>query len=137
MQYRLLLPFCALFILSGCSRSFLISNGASDNRPLLFENEYQLSELKEVEVDGRAFFGIPSFSKNNKNNHTSGMLFYFNGIQLGRTPRILPIASLISMSLFAGKILNVAFPGERKYYYNSYGVPTYSNDRTGGIGIIP
>lgn len=119
-------------ILSSCSRSYLISNGAADNRPLLFENEYQLSELKEVEVDGSAFFGIPSFSKNNKNNHTSGMLFYFNGVQLGSTPRILPIASLLTMSLLGGTILNTAFPGD--YKYNSR---TRDYDYKGGIGILP
>jgi hypothetical protein len=115
MKVKLTLILVASLLLSSCSRTYLVSNGASDNRPLLFENEYNLSEVKEIEVKGRAFFGVPSFSKNNRNNHTSGMLFYFNGIQLGKTPRILPLASLVSMSLLSGSILNAIFPGDYKY----------------------
>ncbi len=132
MKEKITLFLFATFVLSSCSRSYLYSNGASDNRPLLFENEYNLSELKETEVKGRAFFGIPSFSKNNRNNHTSGMLFYFNGVQLGKTSRILPIASLVTMSLIGGTILHAAFPGDIKY--NSR---TRDYESTGGIGILP
>jgi hypothetical protein len=132
MKFSILFSCVTLLVLTGCSRSYLVSSGATDNRPLLFENEYELSELKEVEVEGRAFFGIPSFSKNNRNNHTSGMLFYFNGVQLGRTPRILPIASLVTMSFLGGTILSAAFPGD--YKYNSR---TRDYEYSGGIGIIP
>lgn len=121
-----------VLFLSSCSRTHLISSGSTDNRPLLFENEYELSELKEVEVEGKAVFGIPSFSKNNRNNHTSGFLFYFNGIQIGRTPRVIPVLSLISMSLAGGYILNSAFPGD-------YGKNPRNTDNinSGGIGILP
>jgi hypothetical protein len=139
MKMKITLVLFATFFLCSCSRSFLISNGAADNRPLLFENEYNLSELKEVEVKGHAFFGVPSFAKNNKNNHTSGMLFYFNGIQLGKTPRILPLVSLISMSLASGALLNAAFSGNNEYNERNYRY----NPRTGeykyrsGIGVIP
>jgi hypothetical protein len=129
---KIFLLFTSILLLTSCSRSYLISNGASDNRPLLFEGEYDITQIKDIEVEGKAFFGIPSFSKNNRNNHTSGMLFYFNGIRLGKTPRALPIASLIGMSLFSGKILNTIFPGD--YKYNSR---TRDYDYTGGIGVIP
>jgi hypothetical protein len=132
MKVKLTLILVASLLLSSCSRTYLVSNGASDNRPLLFENEYNLSEVKEIEVKGRAFFGVPSFSKNNRNNHTSGMLFYFNGIQLGKTPRILPLASLISMSLLSGSILNAIFPGD--YKYNSR---KKEYEYKGGVGVIP
>lgn len=121
-----------IIIQSSCSRGYLVSSGSTDNRPLLFEDEYQLSELQPVEINGKAFFGIPSFSRNNKNNHTSGMLFYFNGIQLGRTPRILPIASLVTMSLLGGRIINEFFPGS-----STYNPKTRDYDYSGGIGLIP
>jgi len=69
------------------------------------------------------------------------MLFYFNGIQLGRTPRILPIASLISMSLLGGRILNEFFPGKSSYNSSSYLGASNSRNRdyeySGGIGLIP
>jgi hypothetical protein len=129
---KIFLLITTVILLTSCSRSYLISNGASDNRPLLFEDEYDLSQINELEVEGKAFFGIPSFSKNNRNNNSSGMLFYFNGIRLGKTPRVLPIASLIGMSFVSGSILNAMFPGDLKY--NSR---TREYDYKGGIGVIP
>lgn len=91
-------------ILSSCSRSLLVSSGARDSRPLLFQNEYNLSELKELDVDGRAIFGIPSFTKNNRNKHTSGLLFYFNGLEIVKTRRIYPIATLFALTAIAGRL---------------------------------
>jgi hypothetical protein len=108
MKLTIIFSCVALSVLSGCSRSYLVSSGASDNRPLLFESEYELSELKEVEVDGKAFFGIPSFSKNNRNNHTSGILFYFNGIQLGKIPRAFPIATFAGLTLSTAGIFRLS-----------------------------
>ncbi len=46
MKVKITLILIATLVLSSCSRNYLISHGASDNRPLLFENEYNLSELK-------------------------------------------------------------------------------------------
>jgi hypothetical protein len=85
--------------MSSCAKSLLISNGAKDNKPLIFNNEYKTSNLEEITVEGKAFCGIPSFSKNNKNNHKNGFMFTFNGVTLAKTPRILPILSLIGYSV--------------------------------------
>ena len=65
----LLLALICSFLISSCAKSLLISNGAKDNKPLIFNNEYKTSNLEEIAVEVKAFCGIPSFSKNNKNNY--------------------------------------------------------------------
>jgi hypothetical protein len=94
----LLLALICSFLMSSCAKSLLISNGAKDNKPLIFNNEYKTSNLEEIVVEGSAFCGIPSFSKNNKNNHKNGFLFTFNGVELSKTKRILPILTLVGYS---------------------------------------
>jgi hypothetical protein len=88
----------ASVLLSSCSSTKLVSTGSKDNKPLLFNGEYETKNLKEIQVDGSAFLGIPSYSKNNKNNRNTGFLFTFNGVELGKTKRIMPILTLIGYS---------------------------------------
>jgi hypothetical protein len=78
----------------------LVSSGSRDNKPLLFNGEYQTKDLNELQIEGAAVFGIPTKSNNNKSSNT-GFIFTFNGIELGRTRRILPIMSLIGYSFFS------------------------------------
>jgi hypothetical protein len=90
----------ASLVLSSCSSSMLVSSGSRDNKPLLFNGEYQTKDLNELQIEGAAVFGIPTKSNNNKSSNT-GFIFTFNGIELGRTRRILPIMSLIGYSFFS------------------------------------
>jgi hypothetical protein len=101
----LLLALICSFLMSSCAKSLLISNGAADNKPLIFNNEYKTSNLEEITVEGTAFCGIPSFTKNNKNNNKNGFMFTFNGVTLGKTPRILPIISLIGYSFISQTVV--------------------------------
>ena len=92
-------------LMASCSSSKLVSNGAKDNKPLIFNDEYQTSNLKEIQVDGSAFLGIPSFSKNNKNSHKNAFLFAFNGVDLGKTSRFLPTLTLIGYSFISQTVV--------------------------------
>ena len=116
----LLLVIATSLLLSSCSHSYIISSGAKDNKPLIFNNEYETKKLNEITVDGEAFWGIPSFSKNNQHNRKYGMLFTFNGVQLGKTPRILPMATLIGYSLGLGYMFGPKSSWNYSSYYNEY-----------------
>ena len=85
-------------LLSSCSKSFYTSNGARDQRPLLFENEYHIKELSDIQSTGKAFWGIPISQKKYKGKH--GMILYFNGVAITKTPKILPILTLLSLDYF-------------------------------------
>ena len=97
MKYSVnaLLLLAMVFLFASCAKKLLVTNGASSNSPLLFSGEYKTENLKPIEVEGHAFWGIPSFKKNNRNNHKSGFLFYFNGVEVGRLPRIVPILTML------------------------------------------
>ena len=65
--------FFSLFIIiclvmSSCSKSLYVSNGARDNRPLLFDDEYVIEDLGEINSTGKAFWGIPIKDKKYKKN---------------------------------------------------------------------
>lgn len=96
------LMFIVLF--SSCSRQLLISNGSFDNKPLLFNGEYETKDLNYIEVQGKSVFGIPSFSTNNQNNRAQGFVVTFNGVSLNKTTRIAPIMSLIGVSILTQQI---------------------------------
>jgi hypothetical protein len=115
-----------IFILTGCqSTKWYSSNGAKDNRPLLFEGEYVISDIDEIEVQGKAIFGIPSFSKNNKNNFNNGHIFEFNGLPLGKVPRILPILTMLGYSFGLTSLFASIIPiNETKTVRTLYGEST-------------
>ena len=96
---KLLSVFCisiiACCLFSSCSKSLYTSNGARDQRPLLFENEYDIQELSEIQSTGKAFWGIPISQKRYKRKN--GMILYFNGVALTKTPKVLPILTLLSL----------------------------------------
>jgi hypothetical protein len=132
----LLVSLIGSFLMTSCSKSLLISNGARDNKPLVFNNEYKTSNLEELVVEGSAFCGIPSFSKNNKNNHKNGFIFTFNGVELGKTRRILPILTLIGYSIGSQMAVQRLFGQKTETIDYGFEKETY---KTGEyrIGFIP
>ena len=103
-KYIFLLTLVSLI---GCSSTKYMSNGAKDNEPLLFEDEYELSKLNEINLEGSAFWGIPLSSELTKEaKNKSGYLFTFNGVNISKSSKILPILSLIGYSVTTGVILN-------------------------------
>lgn len=98
--------FLFLMFLGSCSSSLKVSTGATDNKPLLFNDEYETKSLNEVTIEGSSFWGIPSFSKNNKNKRDRGFIYTFNGVQLGRTPRIFPIITLVGYTFATGTVIS-------------------------------
>lgn len=112
VSYVNILLLSTVLFSTGCAKKLLISTGAKSNEPLIFNNEYKIEDLGQIEVEGSAFWGIPSFKKNNKNNHKRGMLFTFNGVNITKTPRILPIVTLIAYSSLCQNIAQLALFGE-------------------------
>ena len=53
-------------------------------------------------MNGSSLFGIPGFGSNNKNKNKYGLLFRFNGINIGRVPRALPILTMLGTTLLFG-----------------------------------
>ena len=117
MKIHLLSLLIIAFAFTSCNKSLFVSNGAKDNRPLLFQNEYEFKTLNEVTVEGEAICGIPSFSKNNQNNHHHGMLFTFNGVELGSVKRVFPILSMIGFT-YATSALIQSIGGREQINYN-------------------
>ena len=90
------LSFFACLLFSSCSSSLYTSNGARDQRPLLFDGEYDIEKLGEIKSTGKAFWGIPISQK--KYKRKSGSIgVYFNGVSLMKTPKILPILTLLTL----------------------------------------
>ena len=107
------LSFFACLLFSSCSNSLYTSNAARDQRPLLFEDEYDIKELSDVESTGKAFWGIPiSQKKYNQNRGSIGV--YFNGVSLTKTPKILSILTLLTLDYaFTSYVMQPIF-GEKK-----------------------
>ena len=106
---------------TSCTSQLKISTGANDNRPLNFNNEYTLQDLEPIEVEGSAFWGIPSFSSNSKSKRSTGFLFTFNGVEMGRSSRILPLLTLAGMSFYGGMIISdLAGYKEKSIYGRTY-----------------
>ena len=121
----------SLLSLIACSSTKYTSNGAQDNRPLLFEDEYELSELNEINLDGSAFWGIPLSSKS-PTNKQSGFLFTINGLAINKSTKILPILGMIGYTGAIGYGLNI-LAGDKLVmdggYYDAYNVfnPYYTS----------
>ncbi len=84
----------------------MISNGGySDVSLNTNSDQFEIKRLKEVKSEGNAIFGIP-FDK--KVGNKSGMIVRFNGVNLLGSNRILPIITLVGLSIAGGSILNEA-----------------------------
>lgn len=99
----------AITLLTSCSRQMYTGNGAlSDVSLQRNSSEYEIKRLNEIEVSGKSFWGIPSNSYN-ANKNKKGMVVRFNGLELGRTPKILPILTMVGYSFGVGGILQETF----------------------------
>ena len=115
----------SLVSLIGCTSTKYMSSGAKDNKPLLFEDEYELFKLNEINLEGSALWGIPLSSELTKEaKNKSGYLFTFNGVNIGKTPKILPILGMIGYSFVTGNLLST-IAGDKQVedggYYDNNG----------------
>jgi len=141
---NLSLLLVSVMLFSSCSKSLYTSNGARDQRPLLFDGEYDIEELGEIESTGTAFWGIPiSQSKYKRKSGSIGV--YFNGVSLMKTPKILPILTLLTLDFaFSAYVMQPIF-GEKKETYestewNGSEYVTVSNSYSTGdkrLGLVP
>ena len=138
------LSLFACLLLSSCSSSLYTSNGARDQRPLLFDGEYDIKELGEIKSTGKAFWGIPISQK--KYKRKSGSIgVYFNGVSLTKTPKILPILTLLALDLYFTTIVMQPIFGEKQQTslsqeWNGYEYITVSNSYSTGekrLGLVP
>jgi len=120
---------------TSCSKKYLVSTGAHDNIPLLYNGEYKTENLKEVNVDGNAFWGIPSFRKNNQNNHKRGFLFTFNGVEVGKAKRIFPILTMIGYSFGSATLIQTI--AGKKTRTENFGGFSYEYEDGNKISFIP
>ena len=99
----------AITLLASCSHQRFTGNGAlSDVSLQRNSSEYEIKRLNEIEVSGKSFWGIPSNSYN-ANKNKKGMIVRFNGLELGRTPKILPILTMVGYSFGVGGLLQETF----------------------------
>ena len=131
----------SVMLFSSCSKSLYTSNGARDQRPLLFDGEYDIEELGEIESTGTAFWGIPiSQSKYKRKRGSIGI--YFNGVSLMKTPKILPILTLLSIDFaFSTLVMQPIFGTKKeKETYDNYDgtTSTYTYDTgVNRLGLVP
>jgi hypothetical protein len=133
--FYLLITVCLLF--SSCSRSLYTSNAARDQRPLLFDNEYDIKELSDIQSTGNAFWGIPISQK--KYKRKNGMILYFNGVALTKTPKILPILTLLSLDYFLTTSVMQPIFGTKDpvLEVNPYGFAIYNDEPENKLGLFP
>lgn len=103
----------AFFVLSmsltSCSNQVISgSGGYSDISLNRNSSEYDIRRLKEVEVVGNSFWGIP-YMKIKESKNKSGFIFRFNGVSLFRTPSFLPVVTLLATTVSAGLALEPVF----------------------------
>jgi hypothetical protein len=80
-------------------------------------------------LDGNAICGIPGLgAQNNKNKNKSGMMFRFNGIEIGRTPRIFPIITMLGFTYGYGYLAQEAFGRKKETFNTGFGSYTVKGD---------
>jgi hypothetical protein len=108
---------------SSCSNQVISgSGGYSDVALNRNSSEYDIKRLKEVEVVGNSFWGIP-YMKNKESKNKSGFIFRFNGVSMFRMPASLPVLTLISTTLATGFVIQPLFGYEKVKIGNN----TYEN----------
>ena len=127
----------AITLLASCSHQQFTGNGAlSDVSLQRNSSEYEIKRLNEIEVSGKSFWGIPSNSYN-ANKNKKGMIVRFNGLELGRTPKILPILTMLSYTVGVSGVLQSAFGN--KDITEKIGNTTYKCEGCGDpkLGTVP
>lgn len=113
LQLNKVLQLAVFFALSvslfSCSDQVISgSGGYSDVALNRNSSEYDIKRLKEVEVVGNSFWGVP-YMKNKESKNKSGFIFRFNGVSLYRTPSFLPVVTLLATTVSAGLALEPVF----------------------------
>lgn len=98
MKNILYLLVISLFF-SSCSKQLYTRNSAHNNTSFS-SNQYDINEISFSE-EGKAIFGIPI----QKSSKKSGFIFNFNGVKINKTPKILPILSLLSLNFSTGLLM--------------------------------
>lgn len=98
MKKTLTLSILILFLIS-CSKNLYVGNGGySDVSLSRNSDEYTIKRIPQITMEGNSIFGIPGFGVNNKNKSKYGMVVRFNGLELGKTPRVMPVLTLIGFA---------------------------------------
>ena len=135
-KHILILTLSIAIILSSCSRKLLVSSGANSNEPLIFNGEYKFDTLEPITVAGKAIFGIPTSSHLGPYKNKNGFLFTFNGLEVGRTPKILPILTMVTFSFYSARLVQ-AIGGEKAIYQNFPGAGSYITGYENRIKFVP
>jgi len=100
-------------IFSSCSNQVISgSGGYSDVSLNRNSSEYEIKRLKEVEVVGNSFWGVP-YMRIKESKNKSGFIFRFNGVSMFRIPASLPVMTLISTTLATGFVIQPLFGYEK------------------------
>lgn len=113
--------------LTNCSSLQSISNGGfSDVSLNKNSDEYELKRLNEINVEGKAIFGIPMKAKKKQ-----GTIFRFNGINLGKANQIGPILTMLVYTAATGFAIN-EIAGSK---FENDG--SYSYEEKDNLGLLP
>jgi hypothetical protein len=125
----------AITLLSSCANQMYTGNGAlSDVSLQRNSSEYEIKRLNEIEVSGKSFWGIPSNSYN-ANKNKRGIIVRFNGLELGRTAKILPILTMVGYTFGVSGVLQSVF-GNKQETMGS-GKYTYTVEGDPKLGFVP
>jgi hypothetical protein len=143
-RITLLMVLFAAFAMIGCNK--YIKSGIGGSTDVMLNrnsDEYTIKRLKTIEMDGKALFGIPGVGSNNKNQNKGGLIFKFNGIEIGKTPRFLPILTALGLGYgFTTLTQSVIKRNEANMYeYDQWGFPILKksllfNSRGANVGQL-
>jgi hypothetical protein len=113
-------------LMVSCSSSLGVSNGAYSDISLNRDSkEYTIKRLKEINTESNAVFGIPIDKSLSKKQ---GLVVRFNGINLTASSRILPILSMVGLSLVTGSAIQaIAGYKYEEPVYDYYGGGYYGS----------
>ena len=134
---KLIVFIFSIVILGSCNQTKFISNGVTDNKPLIFEDEYQCKNLKEINLEGSAFWGIPKSTELSKDaKHNSGRIISFNGVRIMGSSKLLPVIGMIAYTAVLGTGLNLVFGEKQTVAYTDQNGWTYYEYKT-RLPLIP
>jgi len=131
-----ILALSAMIFLSSCSSRLLVSSGAKSNEPLIFNGEYKFDTLEPITVNGKSIFGIPTSSHLGQYKNKNGFLFSFNGVEVGRTSKILPTLTMVTFSFYSARLVQ-AIGGEKPIYQKIPGGGSYISGYENRIKFVP
>jgi len=123
MKNILYLLLISLFF-SSCSKQLYTRNSAHNNTSFS-SNQYDINEVSLSE-EGTALFGIPM----QKSTKKSGFIFNFNGVRINKTPKILPILSLLSLNYSTALGMAELGIGKEETTYDDYWGYSYKTGTT-------